>query len=64
MEYLVDKENKFYLLKRYDFKLVIKGDEINVRKLKVVFFYIDFCIIEIYKWIYELNILIIDNGIW
>ncbi|WP_158728534.1 MULTISPECIES: hypothetical protein [unclassified Flavobacterium] len=63
LEYLTDK-NKLYQLKDhyYKFKLATVDDEINVKKLKVIAPYTDFCKIETYKWIYKPNISVIDNG--
>ncbi|MBF7093218.1 hypothetical protein IUY40_16925 [Flavobacterium sp. ALJ2] len=65
LEYLTDK-NKLYQLKEhyYTFKPATVGDKINVRKLKVTSPYNDFCKIETYKWAYQPNIPIIDNGTW
>lgn len=65
LEYLIDK-NKLYQLKEhyYKFKLATDDDEINVRKLKVVDPYTDFCKIETYKWKHEPNIPVIDNATW
>jgi len=60
LEYLTDKENKFHLLKQYEFKLATVEDEITVKRIKVVDPYIDFCKIETYKWAYEPNVPVFD----
>lgn len=59
--YLAGK-NKLYELKnhKYQFKAASYGDEIIVRKLKVVDPYTDFCKIETYKWKHKPNTLVLD----
>ena len=61
--YLAGK-NKLYELKnhKYEFKTASDGDEIIVKKLKVVDPYTDFCKIETYKWKRKLNISVLDVG--
>ncbi|PJJ08654.1 hypothetical protein CLU83_1940 [Flavobacterium sp. 1] len=61
LEYLVGK-HELYELKnhKYTLKPASAGDEIIVKKLKVVAPYTDFCKIETYKWTYQLNVPVFD----
>ncbi len=58
-----DKDYPLYKLKNYyyKFELATDNDEINVRKLRLVAPYTEFCVLETYKWTYVKNSILLGD---